>query len=791
MGPSQGSRQESGEASAAKNYASIGAKPWKQILSEDTFEYAPPHTVHLPIQPVHSRDLVHVDAGLNVCRKRVFEKLTSRDLEACQAAAAHELFVVELALGDPPFVPDFRRSEMELAEGRYPVARASYFALELYYEFEYFCRRLDDGQTLLWICGCVTSDAETARAAHVRAKVNFQRECDLYDYHYVPFYWDNSKWPACDSVSLAGESILRGGNQIGKVVPGDFSAVWEARAHFEADAYNSEFGCGRPYFVPPHLQLNDVDDVIHFQATLEPEERKTFAMALLVGFEEVSDSHRAFLAAANAGDDRAAALSHFEGQLTAAHAQVVFPLDHLADRFVEFQTSTLQLLIGFAGADDLMPTQGGSSERHFVWVWEAMNMLVPMLKLGHFAVVKKALDFIFSLQDGGYPPEGRFTTLEGAIGTTGPRWINSTGSALGLAAEYWRYSRDERFPDEYLPRMMRAATWIAGELRATRRLNDDGTRPPYYGLLPFGCGTDGDTGYIVGFSDSYTFWGLERTVLMLEAMGDERAVELRCELEEYRANIARAVEHMTREDGFVDRKILTGEDERIARQFERIGSAIRMTCTGCADVREPRWRRFVEFFETNWADGYFLGRLDRESKYIGAAEFIWQHAYMALGEWKKAFAAMRVNVKYGMTQDTYQTQERFSTREPAYTCWQPNGSGNGRAIEMTLRLFWFEYDGVVTVLGGLPFEYLRQNGTTALRGMYTPAGRVSLDAVASGDGQHCTVRLSGALPRRLRFPDFLSVRCDAPGVRSCGEGEYEIAGSADCATFSVAENPEA
>lgn len=39
--------------------------------------------------------------------------------------------------------------------------------------------------------------------------------------------------------------------------------------------------------------------------------------------------------------------------------------------------------------------------------------------------------------------------------------------------------------------------WTVGELRATRKLNPDGSRPLHYGLMPFGCATDGDIGRIV------------------------------------------------------------------------------------------------------------------------------------------------------------------------------------------------------------------------------------------------------------------------------------------------------
>jgi len=75
-------------------YANINAKSWDQILSENTFQWRPPYTVHLPIQPVHSPDFIHVDAGLTVTRRRVTENVSLLDKESYPAARKQESFAV-------------------------------------------------------------------------------------------------------------------------------------------------------------------------------------------------------------------------------------------------------------------------------------------------------------------------------------------------------------------------------------------------------------------------------------------------------------------------------------------------------------------------------------------------------------------------------------------------------------------------------------------------------------------------------------------------------------------------
>ena len=45
-------------------YRDIQNQPWSQILAEAEWKWPPPVTVHLPIQPAHSPDFVHVDSAL-------------------------------------------------------------------------------------------------------------------------------------------------------------------------------------------------------------------------------------------------------------------------------------------------------------------------------------------------------------------------------------------------------------------------------------------------------------------------------------------------------------------------------------------------------------------------------------------------------------------------------------------------------------------------------------------------------------------------------------------------------
>ena len=512
-------------------------------------------------------------------------------------------------------------------------------------------------------------------------------------------------------------------------------------------------------------------------------------MALLTNDSKITDKQLSLLKESTSKGNKEKALAHFKNQFTKENTELIFPLGNWHDIFTELQTSALQLLVKYPDKTNLMPTQGGSSERFFVWVWEAVHMLRPMLRVGLFEPVRKSLVYIFSLQDAGSPPEGKITTTKGSIGTTGPKWMCTTGAALALAADYYIYSNDKEFIDQYLPKILKASRWIIGEIKATRKLNPDGTRPLYFGLMPFGWATDEDVGYIVSMTDGYSFWGLEKTVNLLEQIGHKEAVKFRKELELYRSDISIAVKGLAHSNGFVERKIVTDDKgTRLQTKFENVVSSAMLGYTGAVKSNSETFLKFIKYYEENRAVGYFIGNMDREIAYIGTAEYIWQQIYLSLGEWKKAFAATQVNLKYGMTQDTYQVQERFSRRNPAFTPWQPNGSGNGRMLDMMLNSLYFESEEGVTLLGAIPFRWLQANQTIELKNLYTKTGRVNLE-VMEINPKTCKVVLTSldgnALSRLIRFPKYLNAVTETPSIANEGEGIFRLTNRIEQVVFKV------
>jgi hypothetical protein len=420
-------------------------------------------------------------------------------------------------------------------------------------------------------------------------------------------------------------------------------------------------------------------------------------------------------------------------------------------------------------------------------------MLRPMIRLGHFHPVRRALDFIFSLQDAGTPPEGRFTSLTGAIGTTGPRWMNSTGSALEIAAEFFLCSRDASFLKEYLPKILRAADWIIGEITATRKPSRDGKRRLGYGLMPFGHSTDCDNGRVVSFTDTYTYLGLRRVADLLIAIGHERAAEVRREANLYKRDITAAIKDLTRKDGFIERKIVTGEKgELYYTGFENVAGAIHFVYTGLLNARSERFHRYRAYFEKHCSTGEFLGNIDSDVAYMGIGEWLWQDAYLKAGEWKKAFLANVTNLKYGMTRDTLQVQERMSRFNAGFIPWQPNGSGSGKILEMMVKAVYFEDGHTAVLLGGIPWQWLVPSGLL-LKGLYLPQGRLSVEVTPGKCGEvNATLQFEDAPGHlnKIRVPEHFEV-APSSGLRPLGGNLFALSPGGRKIAFSLRQAEQA
>lgn len=771
-------------------YPLLNEKSWSQILEEETGAWSPPRTVNFLIQPVHSPDWLYVNPSLAVSRRRVTEGVWATDAQKVREATTQEDLVLQFAFDDPAFVPDFRLTGFKLEENKYPLVTADYFANDTYYRIEYFAASLSSRQTVLCLNISVKNEGDRERDVHVRTKIGYYPENQIFDYHYIPYSWTAAKWKPYHALFLKDSFLYKGTQPVGKVIPGEMDVSWEKSRQYADLDYEKVlyphvwYGSG---YALPEFRLKNIQDVVHAFKKMKPGETAHFSIEILVDENRILPAHLDALKRLTPAEIKAQATGDFKRELASGTVSLDFVAGQWGDILTALQLNTLQLLIEYPGKSMYQPAQGGSSERFYVWVFEAVQMLRPLLRTGHFEAVKKGLDYIFALQNAGCPPVGRFTTTEGAIGTTGPRWANTTGMALALASDYYLYSGDNRFLESYLPKILQALHWIAGEVKATRRPNADGSRPLTYGVMPFAVASDGDQGYFVSATDVFSYYGFNRAVQLLERLHHPEAVEMRRELERYRSDLLIAIRHLARPDGYIDRKIVVDDPEiREAAKFTNTDIMAPIATVGIMEPAADLFRRYIEYYEKHIASDYFMGKMDRDIFYILQCEHYWQPIYLRLGEWKKAFMTLRTCLKYGITPDTHQTQERFSKRDPFFAPWQPNGSGNGSLIDMLLNAFYFESPDETILLGAVPFEYLIRNGHTSLRNLYTENGKVEMEIEAAGD-RSCRLSLSSdrPLPRHLRIPAYLNAEAESPEARKLSGGRFEVKKEAKRISFRL------
>ncbi|MBR4220300.1 MAG: hypothetical protein IKR81_04030 [Victivallales bacterium] len=688
------------------SYSSLEQMDWWEVNEVLHGEAKLPRSVHVPLNYPGAKVLTFCDCALNAYCLPSPALNTSLPQDRAVRDMQH-VKIVSFAFGETPYVPEFRLVKLTRRIGGLPIIRAEFSAWNLLYLLDY-CMAPDG---VLHIHATVRNEAPVARKAVVWMRPSHPLEKELFAYHYVPFNWDASNWLPDNSFKMIANNLYSEDGLCGRLAPGGFESSWVEQADFTGETPNQFFGCGTPYWVYPQYQLKSVTNAIRLETELSPKAEACFEFA--IEFE-----------AAPATPDVLAIL--YQKAETAAAKKWRSILKGLPEielgserenTFVEaVRLNNLQLLLEHDGM--LRPCQGGSSERFYVWVWEAMCSLRPMLHLGHFKEVRKVIEFIFTLQDGGCPPIGNFTTTAGAIGTSGPKWANTTGAALALAADYLLFSGDKSFAKEYLEKMLRAADWIVGEIRATR-IKGSST----YGVMPLARSTDGDVGQVI-FTDAWSLCGLMRLCTLLKQTKHPKAKYYCGECEQYKHDLDAVLESIRQSDGFIPRSY-GADSSQVCHNFRFTCTPLECCAAGILPATDAKMRDYQAWLEAHAYEWLFCSPVTHGIFYIGNNELTVMKMFMEQGRAKAAWAAAQVFRRFAVTPDLFLTQERYSQADERFTAWQPNASNNGRILEMEMARFFYEApDGSIILCGGIaPFERKHE---LALKGFYTQFGKCSV-----------------------------------------------------------------
>ena len=674
---------------------------WADIVDEVNREAKMPLSVHIPLNWPESHKLIMCDCAMNAY---------TLDTPGLNTSITGDSLIRQLqrttlfswAFGDPAFVPDFRQTVLRRAFGGLPIIEIEFSAWNLIYTCLYF---VDIGGHLRMKMTVRNDDPKT-QTAHVWLHPGRPLESKIFEYHYYTFEWDASHWLPDDFFDYHNGMFYTQDGVAGRVSADGFNVTWVKEADFTGKDVNALFSWEKPYRVQERCKLGKMNHLLHFTCELKQGESQSFDVSFtaepcMEGYDKPFD---------DALKEAVKAWKKLESK-----SVVELPYQRDTEAFEAVTLNNLQLLM--ADGDRLRPCQGGSSERFYVWVWEAMCSLRPMLKLGYFKQVRKAIDFIFSLQDGGCPPVGKFTTTKGAIGTSGPKWANTTGAALILACDYLEYSGDKSFIKSYLDKMLRAGRWIIGEIRATRTEGN-----PNYGIMPECCASDGDYGHVV-FTDCWSLGGLQRLRDVLKMLNHPDCQEFVDECCQYKLDFDNVLDRVSLPDGFISRSF--GDDSHVCNEFRFTDTCLDCVAAGVSSALEPRMSKYLKWLEENAFRWLFCSEVTPGIYYVGNNELTCMKMYLEQEEWKKAWIAARVFRRFVLTPDVHLTAERYSANDIGFTAWQPNGSNNGRFIEMELSRFWYELpDGCIIVGGGLnPFE---REKCPKLIGIHTRFGRTDV-----------------------------------------------------------------
>ncbi|MBQ0104776.1 MAG: hypothetical protein KBT47_01935, partial [Armatimonadetes bacterium] len=715
--------------------------------------------VYMRIHPPLSQYYIQAYPSLNLASFPVFSNPAKGIIDPDEVWHK-KLPNICFAFEEEPCIADIERTRFRRIDGSAPVYVGEYVFDGLKYTFTYYSDNYEPQKQDTVCVECKIENLGLVEyKAVVRMKPGFVPFDKYYGNHYRSYKWDASKFPQDRNCELTDNNVFLENRKFAKILNTDMNYFLEDKFvssntdNRVVDSINPiiNFTCEQTV----NQILSEVNNCIKFSKTLKPKETCYFKFNTISNFD-CQDTELIN----NALDNILSVDTVIEkySRLTENRTNIKFSEFGIEDTFKSNINNIYQLCIDFSDIPYIYPTQGGIGERHYMWLWEAYFMLEPMIRLGHKDLVRGALEYIFYMQDSPCKPDGKFTDLDGAIGTTGPRWINTTGTAISFACKYYNITHDEEFLSKYYNNIIEAGKWIIRQLNSTKIKIGEETKTdtykkpepwgnwdisvkqetgldlgrldkvPYYGLMPYGRSNDDDFGHGVAFTDSYTYRGLANLTELLKTKQDPLYEEFNKELNEYKENIARALEITQSREGNIPRLVPT-PDTKVGPDFENIAGCTNLIYNQAVDVNSRVIKDYISYYENNRIFEYFTGKVNDNTIYTGCTELYLQSFYIPAREYKKAWECLNMAFRFGMTKDNI-VQERFCLTDPLYTPWQPNGSGSGRILTMIINAFYYETDTEIFLFGGFPYEWLIENGVSKITDLYTEKGKVSVQAVA-------------------------------------------------------------
>ena len=439
-------------------------------------------------------------------------------------------------------------------------------------------------------------------------------------------------------------------------------------------------------------------------------------------------------------------------------------------------------MVQAADRDFYVPVQGYVG----VWAWEAAQMLVGLEALGYHEDTAKSYGYFFQTQ-GRYKPDGDVKSSRGVFINTGtfddsgwedrgdstlygvfrsrnfPRWANTTGSVLWGLGEHYFYSKDREWLKRVAPQVVEAADWIVRERQATKVRDSQGAKVPHFGLMPAGKpydvydNIDKLPSYSYGFTDGWSWLGLQRAAEALSDIGHPDGRRLLAEAASYRADILEVMRRKRQTD-----PALPPYPERVYGADgwgSFVAGGLTLVQTGLVSPQDPAFEQLERYSRRHFTWLGLNGLITAPEAqmhgirtiYTVTADDVYHQAWMLRGEVEKALLTFYSVLAYGVDRETLGSVERFSPDDRRFSPFFMNGSASSRILLMIRKTLALEDGGTLRLLAGAPRRWLESGKRIEVRGAVTYFGKLDLriDSEADAGRIRAALRLERTRPERL------------------------------------------
>ena len=351
---------------------------------------------------------------------------------------------------------------------------------------------------------------------------------------------------------------------------------------------------------------------------------------------------------------------------------------------------TIQMLQCFArpvGEDFVLCRQGGLQRR--MWPFEALYALEALNRLGDFDdYVEPAVSVYFDVMQ----------AEDGEVIPLGLPWAMASACALYSFADYAMMRGGREYYEKYRDAAMRAYECIKRTRASTLP-----TQGVVVGLYPPRQSCDCEFVFQSWtFTDTMNLIGIRKFLDAAVCFADPMVEDIKQECEDYCSAIQSCLDRAKELAGESDEMAISSfvpgfvGDEKLFAFPPFIGVMMEALEVEHDDVirimnhmqRRERiknglyWRMPTHYYRHD-PDGVV------REWYPTLDDCYWFNTFARLGMYDRCDEIIDATINYSMTDEGYM-QERYHERNPYFTPWSPNASGNGRMISMLLKQSAFD-----------------------------------------------------------------------------------------------------